>query len=65
MKGSFRHLTMQQLKVENIMLVREVGTNITAFQTVLAVQKVRFFAKPYDYFHLYHHIRFTEYSLLL
>ena len=40
---SFRHLTMQQLKVENVILIREAGTNSRAFETSLAVQKVNFF----------------------
>ena len=41
MKCSFRHLAMQQLKLEN------AGMNGRACQTVLAVQEVRlFFTKP-------------------
>ena len=42
-KYSFRHLTMQQLKVENVILIWEAGTNNRAFQTGLAVQEARFF----------------------
>ena len=41
---SFRHLTMQQLKVENVVLIREAGTNSrSSFQATLAVQKGNFF----------------------
>ena len=40
---SIRHLTMQQLKVENAISIWEAGTNRRAFQTHLAVQDVNFF----------------------
>ena len=34
---------MQQLKVENVILIWEAGTNLRAFQTSLTVQEVNFF----------------------
>ena len=34
---------MQRLKVENVILIWEAGTNIRAFQTGLAMQEVKFF----------------------
>ena len=47
MKTEFRHLTMQQLKVENVILMWEARTNSRAFRTVLAAQEVKsVFAKP-------------------
>ena len=39
---SFRHLTMPQLKIENVILIWEARTNIRAVQTSLAVQEVNF-----------------------
>ena len=35
---------MQQLKVENVIIVWEAGTNGRAFQTGLAVEEVNFFS---------------------
>ena len=47
MKTEFRHLTMQQLKVENVILMWEARINSRAFRTVLAAQEVKFvFTKP-------------------
>ena len=40
---NFRHLTMQELKVENLTLIWEADTNSRAFQTGLAEQEVNFF----------------------
>ena len=39
----FRPSTLQQLKVENVIFIWQEETTNRAFQTVLAVQHVRFF----------------------
>ena len=39
----FRPSTLQQLKVENVIFIWQEETTSRAFQTVLAVQHVRFF----------------------
>ena len=43
MKFSFGPSTLQQLKVENVIFIWQAGITSRVFQTVLAVQEVRFF----------------------